>query len=129
MRDKSAELKASKRRALALLLAVTAVFALTLAVPGGPWIDGVKAVAEAAMVGALADWFAVAALFRRVPIPIVSRHTEIVPRNKERIADNLAQFVRERFLDPASIVALIQRHDPAARLAQWLVEPANTRVH
>lgn len=80
------------------------------------------------MVGALADWFAVAALFRRVPIPIVSRHTEIVPRNKERIADNLAQFVRERFLDPASIVALIQRHDPAARLAQWLVEPANTRV-
>ncbi|WP_186136671.1 DUF445 domain-containing protein [Burkholderia gladioli] len=128
MRDKSAELKASKRRALALLLAVTAVFALTLAVPGGPWTDGVKAVAEAAMVGALADWFAVAALFRRVPIPIVSRHTEIVPRNKERIADNLAQFVRERFLDPASIVALIQRHDPAARLAQWLVEPANTRV-
>ncbi|WP_186129767.1 DUF445 domain-containing protein [Burkholderia gladioli] len=128
MRDKSAELKASKRRALALLVAVTAVFALTLAVPGGPWIDGVKAVAEAAMVGALADWFAVAALFRRVPIPIVSRHTEIVPRNKERVADNLAQFVRERFLDPASIVALIQRHDPAARLAQWLVEPANTRV-
>ncbi|MEK6369977.1 MAG: DUF445 domain-containing protein [Burkholderia gladioli] len=128
MRDKSAELKASKRRALALLLAVTAVFALTLAVPGGPWIDGVKSVAEAAMVGALADWFAVAALFRRVPIPIVSRHTEIVPRNKERIADNLAQFVRERFLDPASIVALIQRHDPAARLAQWLVEPANTTV-
>lgn len=128
MRDKSAELKASKRRALALLVAVTAVFALTLAVPGGPWIDGVKAVAEAAMVGALADWFAVAALFRRVPIPIVSRHTEIVPRNKARIADNLAQFVRERFLDPASIVALLQRHDPAARLAQWLVEPANTRV-
>ncbi|WP_414446901.1 DUF445 domain-containing protein [Burkholderia sp. 22PA0099] len=128
MRDKAAELKASKRRALALLIGVTTVFVVTLFFPGGIWIDGVKAVAEAAMVGALADWFAVAALFRRVPIPIVSRHTEIVPRNQARIADNLALFVHERFLDPASIIALIRRHDPAARLAQWLVVPANTAV-
>lgn len=128
MRDKAAELKASKQRALGLLIGVTAVFVVTLFFPGGVWVDGVKAVAEAAMVGALADWFAVAALFRRVPIPIVSRHTEIVPRNQARIADNLAQFVHDRFLDPASIVALIRRHDPAERFAQWLVEPANTTL-
>ncbi len=127
-RDKVAELKASKRRASVWLLGAASVFVVTLCFPGNLWIDGVKAVAEAAMVGALADWFAVAALFRRVPIPIVSRHTEIVPRNQARIADNLALFVQERFLDPASIVALIRRHDPAARFAQWLLVPANTEV-
>jgi uncharacterized membrane-anchored protein YjiN (DUF445 family) len=78
------------------------------------------------MVGALADWFAVAALFRRIPIPIVSRHTEIIPANKHRIADNLAVFVRDKFLDTDSIVGLIQRHDPAQKVADWLVRPANT---
>jgi uncharacterized membrane-anchored protein YjiN (DUF445 family) len=78
------------------------------------------------MVGALADWFAVAALFRRIPIPIVSRHTEIIPANKQRIADNLAAFVHEKFLDTDSIVRLIQRHDPAQRVADWLVKPENT---
>ncbi|KAF1026797.1 MAG: hypothetical protein GAK40_01189 [Burkholderia plantarii] len=127
-RDKAAELARSKRRALGLLIAVTMLFALTLCFPGGIWVDGVKAVAEAAMVGALADWFAVAALFRRVPVPIVARHTEIVPRNKARIPENLAVFVRDRFLDPASIAALLRRHDPAEKLAHWLVVPANTAV-
>jgi hypothetical protein len=78
------------------------------------------------MVGALADWFAVAALFRRIPIPIVSRHTEIIPANKDRIADNLAAFVHEKFLDTDSIVRLIQRHDPAQKVADWLTQPANT---
>lgn len=107
--DKERELRNSKRRALALLLAAAGVFAATLFAPRGFWIDGVKAVAEASMVGALADWFAVVALFRRVPIPFVSRHTEIIPQNKDKIADNLAAFVHEKFLDPASIVALIKR--------------------
>jgi uncharacterized membrane-anchored protein YjiN (DUF445 family) len=90
------------------------------------WTGLLKAFAEAAMVGALADWFAVAALFRRIPIPFVSRHTEIIPANKHRIADNLAAFVHEKFLDTDSIVRLIQRHDPAARVADWLVQPENT---
>ncbi|EEP86180.1 conserved hypothetical protein [Burkholderia mallei GB8 horse 4] len=126
--DKERELRNSKRRALALLLAAAGVFAATLFAPRGFWIDGVKAVAEASMVGALADWFAVVALFRRVPIPFVSRHTEIIPQNKDKIADNLAAFVHEKFLDPASIVALIKRHDPAARLAQWLATPRNANV-
>ncbi|KGW01212.1 DUF445 domain-containing protein [Burkholderia pseudomallei] len=126
--DKERELRNSKRRALGLLLAAAGVFAATLFAPRGFWIDGVKAVAEASMVGALADWFAVVALFRRVPIPFVSRHTEIIPQNKDKIADNLAAFVHEKFLDPASIVALIKRHDPAARLAQWLATPRNANV-
>jgi uncharacterized membrane-anchored protein YjiN (DUF445 family) len=126
--DKHRELRKAKHLALALLLGAAALFLLTALLPRHPWIDGVRAVAEAAMVGALADWFAVVALFRRVPIPLVSRHTAIIPNNKDRIADNLAAFVREKFLDTASLVALIRRHDPAGKIAGWLLEPANTRL-
>lgn len=126
--DKALELNRSKRRALLLLLIAVAVFAITIFLPRGVWVDGIKAVAEAAMVGALADWFAVVALFRRVPIPFVSRHTEIIPKSKDKIADNLARFVREKFLGPDALVAQIRQHDPARLLGAWLGEPANTDV-
>ncbi|OMG75413.1 DUF445 domain-containing protein [Burkholderia ubonensis] len=124
--DKALELNRSKRRALSLLLVAVAVFVTTIFLPRGIWIDGIKAVAEAAMVGALADWFAVVALFRRVPIPFVSRHTEIIPQNKDKIADNLAVFVREKFLGPDALAAQIRQHDPAQKLGAWLGELANT---
>ncbi|KVU51407.1 hypothetical protein WK68_28600 [Burkholderia ubonensis] len=124
--DKALELNRSKRRALSLLLVAVAVFVTTIFLPRGIWIDGIKAVAEAAMVGALADWFAVVALFRRVPIPFVSRHTEIIPQNKDKIADNLAVFVREKFLGPDALAAQIRQHDPAQKLGAWLGEPVNT---
>lgn len=84
---------------------------------------GVKAIAEAAMVGALADWFAVVALFRRVPIPFISRHTAIIPRNKDRIGDNLGQFVQEKFLDTQSLVALIRRYEPAQMIGAGSASP------
>ncbi|HEX8787226.1 MAG TPA: DUF445 domain-containing protein, partial [Telluria sp.] len=126
---KEAELRQSKRLALSFFAAAALLFVLSLALsvrdPANWWIGLLKAFAEAAMVGALADWFAVAALFRRIPIPFVSRHTEIIPANKARIADNLAAFVHEKFLDTESIVGLIQRHDPARRVADWLVKPEN----
>lgn len=80
------------------------------------------------MVGALADWFAVRALFHRVPIPFIARHTAIIPRNKDRIGENLARFVREKFLGADSLVALLGRHDVVAHLAQWLTAPGNSRV-
>ncbi|MCC8395243.1 DUF445 domain-containing protein [Paraburkholderia sp. MMS20-SJTR3] len=124
--DKSIELKKAKRTPLLLLLAAACVFVVTAFLPRGLWIDGIKAVAEAAMVGALADWFAVAALFRRVPIPLASAHTAIIPRNKHKIADNLARFVQDKFLDVPSLVGLIRRHDPAQTITAWLGEPANT---
>jgi len=127
MNDKELELVASKRLALGFFLGAVLLFATSLALPPGWWSGLLKAFAEAAMVGALADWFAVSALFRRIPIPIVSRHTEIIPANKERIADNLAAFVQEKFLDTDSIVRLIQRHDPAQKVADWLQDPAHTR--
>jgi len=126
--DKEIELQHSKRRALLWLLAAFALFLAALFGPRNGWTEALKAMAEAAMVGALADWFAVAALFRRIPLPFVSAHTNIIPRNKDRIGDNLAAFVREKFLDTSSIVELIRRHDPAGRLALWLMAPANAQT-
>ena len=125
---KEAELRNSKLLALAFFVGAASLFVLTLFLPQNWWTGLLRAFSEAAMVGALADWFAVVALFKRVPIPIVSRHTEIIPKNKERIADNLALFVREKFLDTESIVGLIRRHDPVQKVAEWLVKPANTEL-
>ncbi|MDO1742062.1 DUF445 family protein, partial [Escherichia coli] len=82
-----------------------ATFVFTLFLPPIFWVSGVTAIAESAMVGTLSDWFAVWALFRGGPIPIISRHTAIIPRNKERIGENLGQFVQEKFLDTQSRVA------------------------
>jgi uncharacterized membrane-anchored protein YjiN (DUF445 family) len=104
------------------------VFIATTVLERGLWLNGLKAVAEAAMVGALADWFAVRALFRRVPLPLIGRHTAIIARNKDRIGEQLARFVRDKFLDPDSLAALLRRHDLVERLAQWLVLPANAQL-
>ena len=83
--------------ATALLVAMTALFAATWLVPPTlPGIDYVRAFAEAGMVGACADWFAVVALFRHpfgIPIP----HTAIVPQSKQRIAVALGRFIANNF--------------------------------
>ncbi|HEY6018966.1 MAG TPA: DUF445 domain-containing protein, partial [Candidatus Paceibacterota bacterium] len=82
---------------------------------------------EAAMVGALADWFAVVALFKK-PMGLAIPHTAIIPENKIKIADNLAEFVREKFLNSESLVKLIRKHDPAEKISEWLMEPENTEL-
>lgn len=125
---KEIELKKTKRLALYFLAFAAFTFIATLFLPPGIWWVGlIRAISEAAMVGALADWFAVVALFKRIPIPVVSAHTEIIPQNKEKIADNLAIFVREKFLDVDSLVALIKKHDPAQKVTDWLIAPASTQ--
>lgn len=127
--DKETELLKAKRLPLLLLCGAVLLFIATvlwpLWFPPVWWVAALKAVSEAAMVGALADWFAVSALFRRVPIPLVGRHTAIVPRNKDRIADNLALFVQDKFLNTTSLLTLIRRHDPAHIIASWLSTPDN----
>ncbi|MVQ29317.1 DUF445 family protein [Ramlibacter sp. MAH-25] len=94
-----------------------------------PWVLAIRAITEAAMVGGLADWFAVSALFRRIPtgIPFITAHTDVIPRSKDRIADNLSAFVREKFLAPHTLVDLIRQHDPSRFVADWLTDPANAR--
>lgn len=122
---RAAHLARAKWQATGLFIAVVVVFALTYAFPQNLWVECARAMAEAAMVGALADWFAVSALFRRIPLPYLARHTNIIARNKDRIGENLSVFVRDRFLDAPSLVGMIRRHDPADLLAQWLTSPAN----
>lgn len=123
---KENELRKSKRLALYFLFGAACIFVLTLFLPAIWWVEWIRAISEAAMVGALADWFAVVALFKPVPIPIISAHTEIIPKNKEKIASNLAIFVRDKFLDVDSIVALIQKHDPVQKITEWLNSVDNT---
>ena len=124
----SVELRRAKRWAGVLLIAVSMVFVSTHFLPATWGVRCIKAMAEAAMVGALADWFAVTALFRRIPLPLVGRHTAIIPRNKDRIGQNLAHFVRDKFLDAPSLIALMRQHDLAQHMAQWLLEPRNTQL-
>lgn len=122
------DLRRAKWQATGLLLLVTAVFVATHWLPATLSVRGVKAVAEAAMVGALADWFAVTALFRRIPLPWLGRHTAIIARNKDRIGENLAIFVRDKFLDTPSLLALVRQHDPAQQLAHWLAAPVHRQL-
>ncbi|WP_310468944.1 DUF445 domain-containing protein [Sphingomonas sp.] len=112
-----------KAAATGLLVAMAALFLTTRAFePAYPWLGWVKAFAEAAMVGGLADWFAVTALFRH-PLGLPIPHTAIIPRNKDRIGEALASFLKENFLI-ASVVARRMRHiDLAAAAGRFLRAP------
>jgi uncharacterized membrane-anchored protein YjiN (DUF445 family) len=92
--------------------------------PAWPWI---VAFSEAAVVGALADWFAVVALFRH-PMGIPLPHTAIIPNSKQRIADKLAAFIITSFLGTEAILARIRAFDPAAKLASWLSNPDSAQT-
>ncbi len=125
--DKANALKRMKWFAALLLLAAAALFALAkYHHDAGPWA-WLSAFSEAAMVGALADWFAIVALFRH-PLGLPIPHTAILPANKARVADNLAEFIRDKFLDTDAMLARVDAFDPATRLAAWLSEPANAAL-
>lgn len=124
--DKEAGLGRMQRVALACVGAAAAVFVATLFLPPTFWVRLARAGAEAAMVGGLADWFAVVALFRR-PLGLPIPHTAVIPKSKERIAANLAAFIRDKFLNPEVVTDLVRRSDPAQWLAAWFSEPANAR--
>ena len=116
--------------ATGLLVVMAAVFLLSRALqPQFPWLAYVKAFAEAAMVGGLADWFAVTALFRH-PLGLPIPHTAIIPRNKDRIGEALATFLKENFLIPSVVARRMQRLDVAAAAGRFLQTPAGegTRI-
>lgn len=127
MDDSAIALKRAEGRALALLLIALAIFIGTLFLPPHFLTGWVRAAAEAAMVGGMADWFAVEALFRRIPIPGLAPHTNILIRKKDALGDGLAKFVREKFLDTPSVVRLIHEQNPAESMTRWLGSPQNTR--
>ncbi|MBB4838146.1 uncharacterized membrane-anchored protein YjiN (DUF445 family) [Sphingomonas kyeonggiensis] len=120
-----APLRRMRLVATGLLVAMAAIFLLARAFDHlHPALGYVRAFAEAAMVGGLADWFAVTALFRH-PLHLPIPHTAIIPRNKDRIASTLAQFLRDNFLTPKVVARRMQRLDIAAAAGRWLANPVH----
>jgi uncharacterized membrane-anchored protein YjiN (DUF445 family) len=118
-------LAAARRRATALLAAATALFvAVTAAGAHGTLLGYVQAGAEAAMVGGVADWFAVTALFRR-PLGLPIPHTALIVERKDQFAATLGQFVQENFLNAGVLAERIRSARLVPRLASWLADEAN----
>jgi uncharacterized membrane-anchored protein YjiN (DUF445 family) len=125
--ERERALRRMKFWATALLGLAAAVFAAARSLePRYPWLGIVVATAEAAMVGALADWFAVTALFRH-PLGIPIPHTAIIPARKDRVGATLGAFVQRNFLNREAVRARLLQLQPARRLAHWLAQPENAR--
>lgn len=125
----------SKRFAtIALVVAVVSWFALIISaklLPEYAWFIHILMLgAEAGVVGGLADWYAITVLFRnpfgKIPIPkFLLDHTEIIPRNKARIAESMGKFVQENFLSPQVVENSLQKTDLSLAIGQWLANPKN----
>ncbi|WP_188108824.1 DUF445 domain-containing protein [Mycolicibacter arupensis] len=122
------DLRRMKVVALSFLLGATVVFVLCRwaqadgQAPG--WVGYLGAAAEAGMVGALADWFAVTALFKH-PLGIPIPHTAIIKRKKDQLGEGLGTFVRENFLSPPVIETKLRDAEVAGRVGKWLSESAH----
>jgi uncharacterized membrane-anchored protein YjiN (DUF445 family) len=113
----------AKRRATGLLLVVAGIFLIsTLLLSRAHWLSWVQATAVASLVGGLADWFAVTALFRR-PLGLPIPHTAIVVERKDRFAETIGSFVQENFLSPAAVSERLHSARAVERLAGWLADP------
>ena len=124
--DRLRSLRRMKALALGLLVVAAIVYVITKIDGGEGWVGYVRAFSEAAMVGALADWFAVTALFRhplRLPIP----HTAIIPKRKDQIGRSLGEFVETNFLTQEVLGERLAHADIGRRLGVWLSEPANAQ--
>ena len=116
-------------RALAtglLVLMLLIFLATSMAQAQWPWLAYPRAFAEAGMIGACADWFAVVALFRH-PLGIPIPHTAIVPQSKQRIAVALGRFIANNFLSPRVVGDRIRDVDIAGWAAQWIERPSHAR--
>jgi uncharacterized membrane-anchored protein YjiN (DUF445 family) len=124
---KRAALRRMRTVATLLLFAMAGLYVVTsFARAAWPWLDYVRAFAEAGVVGACADWFAVVALFRHpfgIPIP----HTAIVPHNKARIAGAMGRFVSNNFLTPRVVSRRLATIDATRFMADWLSHPENVQ--
>ncbi|SNS68407.1 Uncharacterized membrane-anchored protein YjiN, DUF445 family [Geodermatophilus pulveris] len=122
--ERARDLARMKRLATGLFVLAAAVFlgCVLLGEEAGAWVGYVRATAEASMVGALADWFAVTAIFRhpmRLPIP----HTAIIPRKKDQIGASLGTFVQQNFLTRSVVEEKLTTIDVPGRLGAFLAAP------
>jgi uncharacterized membrane-anchored protein YjiN (DUF445 family) len=125
--EKRARLSRMRLVALAVLAAMFAVFAASSMWQGSiPALQWLRAFSEAGIAGAIADWYAVVALFRH-PLGLPMPHTAIIPRNKERIAESIGAFIETHFLTSQNVVERLVRFDFAAAASHWLREQTNSR--
>lgn len=118
-------LRLMKTRATGLLIAAAAVFVVARVFHGDhAWLGYVQAAAEGAMVGGLADWFAVTALFRH-PLGIPIPHTALVPTRKDQLGRALGEFVQDNFLATPIIAEKVRSAHLTARAADWIGRPGN----
>jgi uncharacterized membrane-anchored protein YjiN (DUF445 family) len=123
---KRARVRQMKALALTLLIAMLGLLWISAAYrPSHPWLGWVFAFAEAAAVGAIADWFAVTALFRH-PLGLPIPHTAIIPRNKDAIGASLGQFVEHNFLTPENVIQKLVQKNLARTCGEWLADSANS---
>src|SRR5829696_8700898 len=116
------KLRVMRRVATALFAFVTVAFlAVRLWGADATWVGYLEAALEASMVGALADWFAVTALFRH-PLGLPIPHTAIIPERKEQFGQTLATFFRENFLSGATVADRVRTSAAVARASTWLAD-------
>src|SRR5690606_1302798 len=126
--ESARRLKRMQRFATGLLVAMALLFvAASLLRPQYPALGVVEAFAEAAMIGGLADWFAVTALFRH-PLGLPIPHTAIVPTRKDEIGRALARFIRDHFMTRETVERRLERVNLAGRLGHWLAREHNARL-
>ena len=128
--EKKISLKKHKTIATGLFVLMAIVYALMVYIgtkSDDKWIGYVEAFSEAAMVGALADWFAVTALFR-YPLGLKIPHTNLIERSKNAIGDNLGSFVTNNFLTPSNIRPYIEKLDVVKFVAEWMNKKSNQEV-
>jgi uncharacterized membrane-anchored protein YjiN (DUF445 family) len=126
--ERQRNLDRMKRRATGLLVLMGAIFVATsLLEPQYTWVGYIRATAEASLVGGIADWFAITALFRH-PLNIPIPHTAIIPARKDRIGRSLGNFVQNNFLSPDVLTAKLRAARISRRAAEWLSDPEHART-
>jgi uncharacterized membrane-anchored protein YjiN (DUF445 family) len=119
-------LRAMKRLASAVLLVAAVAFTVSFFLPDNTADGFLRAAAEAAMIGGLADWFAITAIFRR-PLGLPIPHTALIPTRKDELAESLGQFVTTTFLTRENVAERLTETDIVTTVARWMVEPDNAR--
>jgi uncharacterized membrane-anchored protein YjiN (DUF445 family) len=126
--ERQRNLDRMKRRATGLLVLMGAIFVATSLLEGQhAWVGYIRATAEASLVGGVADWFAITALFRH-PLNIPIPHTAIIPARKDRIGRSLGNFVQNNFLSPEMLTAKLRAAQISRRAAEWLSDPEHART-
>jgi uncharacterized membrane-anchored protein YjiN (DUF445 family) len=126
--ERQRNLDRMKRRATGLLVLMGAIFVATSLIESQhTWVGYIRATAEASLVGGIADWFAITALFRH-PLNIPIPHTAIIPARKDRIGRSLGNFVQNNFLSPEVLSAKLRAAQISRRAAEWLSDPEHART-